>query len=184
MYQPYTYRYPLPFGLPSNLGYHSALGEFPVLYSMFPSVVHFIHSISEELPALKGLGILFFPALYFFLKGCIKHNGGFTGILRNYMIPCVFKARISQQLWTGSMYYRIPFPKAGKLQPGRSWWLTASTSMQALSPQSVPTPNSRCGLLLWIGPTRPFLHGASDACSLFPSCMTAVYWTVIPSPQA
>ena len=45
--QPYTYRYPLPFGLPSHLGYNRALREFPVLYSMFPSVVHFIHSINN-----------------------------------------------------------------------------------------------------------------------------------------
>ena len=47
MNQPYTYRYPLPFGPPSHLGYHSALGELPLLHSMFPSVVHFTRSINN-----------------------------------------------------------------------------------------------------------------------------------------
>ena len=36
MNQPYTYRYPLPFGLPSHLGYHSALGRVPCAVQCVP----------------------------------------------------------------------------------------------------------------------------------------------------
>ena len=64
---PYTYRYPLPFRLPSHLGYHSALGELPVLYSMFPSVIHFIHSINNvyvSIPVSQFLSPHPFPPWY------------------------------------------------------------------------------------------------------------------------
>ena len=60
-------RYPLPFGLPSHLGYCSALGEFPVLYSMFPSVVHFRHSINNvyvSIPVSQFLPPYPFPPWY------------------------------------------------------------------------------------------------------------------------
>ena len=36
MNQPYTYRYPLLFGLPSHLGYHSALGRVPCAIQYVP----------------------------------------------------------------------------------------------------------------------------------------------------
>ena len=41
----YIYIYPLPFGFPFYLGYHSVLSW--VHYSMFLSVVYFIHSINS-----------------------------------------------------------------------------------------------------------------------------------------
>ena len=36
MNQPYTYRYPLPFGLPSHLGHPSALGRVPCSIQYVP----------------------------------------------------------------------------------------------------------------------------------------------------
>ena len=37
MNQPYTYDYPLTFGLPSHLGHHSALGRVPCAIKYVPS---------------------------------------------------------------------------------------------------------------------------------------------------
>ena len=48
MNQPYTYRYPLPFGLPSRLGYHSALGRVPWHGAILQDLLEIINLPDEE----------------------------------------------------------------------------------------------------------------------------------------
>ena len=97
MNQPYTYRYPLPFGLPSHLGYHSALDEFLVLYSMFPSVVHFIHSINNvyvSIPVSQFLLPHPFPSWYPYI--CSLH----------WCLYFCFAAKITYTIFLDSTYMR------------------------------------------------------------------------------
>ena len=45
MTQSCVYTYPLFFGFPPHVAQHRALSRVPWLYSRFPLVMHFIHSV-------------------------------------------------------------------------------------------------------------------------------------------
>ena len=95
MNQPYTYRYPLPFGLPSHLGYHSAPGELPVLYSAFPSAVHFIQSISSVYVSI--------PVSHFLPPHPFPHWCPYICSLRLCLYFC-FAAKITSTIFLDSTY--------------------------------------------------------------------------------
>lgn len=122
--------------------------------------------------------IIFFFSLSF-LKERIKHNGGLTGILRNDMIPFVFKARISFDILfskpesflmialNSRHVAGLIFQKHRNSSQGRAdSWLRSRGS---LSPQGVLTasaPGAGFPLLLTSSPGQPFLGGGSDSWSI------------------
>ena len=116
MNQPYTYSYSLPFGLPSHLGYHSTLREFPVLHSMFPSVVHFIHSINNvyvSIPASQFLPPHPFPSWHPYICSlCL----GFYFCSATKIIYTIFLDSIYMHYYTLAFHFLTYFTLSDTLQ--------------------------------------------------------------------